>query len=110
MITATVKPMEDIINEELENNNIKGFCLGNNDNVRGVYFKTGESMVENMHYGEKIIIESSDSLAYDYKEVAPAKFSFQYKEEWLLNIKEEKKEMTVAEIEKKLGHQVKIVK
>ena len=111
MITAKVKPLEEIINEAISGNNLERIEFKNNG-MEHAYFKKGSvNITKKMSYGQTIYLTLSPDPNYDYKEVGAeiVGYSFMYKKEWLTDIKEEKKEMTVAEIEKELGYSVKIV-
>ena len=111
MITAKVKPLEEIINEAIGGHNLQRIEFKNNE-IENVYFKKSPANItKDMPYGQTISLISTINPVCDYKEVGAeiGKYPFLYKKEWLTDIKEEKKEMTVAEIEKELGYSVKIV-
>ena len=111
MITAYVKPLEDIVNEAISGHSLERIEFRNNV-AKHFYFKRGSvNITKEMPYGQKVQLELSDDPSYDYKELHTeiGGYSFMYKKEWLTDIQEEKKEMTVAEIEKELGYSVKIV-
>ena len=114
MITAKVKPLEEIVNEAISGHNLERIEFKNNG-MEHVYFKKDSvSIAKDMPYGQiiSLIPTTTTNTAYDYRTFGKeiGEYSFMYKKEWLTDIKEEKKEMTVAEIEKELGYSVKIVK
>ena len=108
---ARVKSLEDILNQEI--GNIKQFNVWCNK-IEDIELITGEVINTSMPFEQHVHINTADNSFcdndgdYDYFSGAGCN-QWWYRKEWL-DIQEDKEEMTIAEIEEKLGHGVKVVK
>ena len=103
---ATVKTLNQIVNDNLED--VEHIVIINNG-IRVVYFKSGSCISNEMPFGQEITIKYEKTSFYDYQGSDSKDKKRFYMKEWLQDIEEDKVEMTVKQIEERLGHGVKII-